>query len=223
MKILAIETSSHACSVALLNEDKVKISHIISPMQQAKLILPMIDELLKSSALTLNDLDAIAYGCGPGGFTGVRIAASVAQGLGFAVKLPIIPISSLAVMAEAAFLERQWRKLLVAVDARADQIYWIEHVTESRVDLRWRRVDREAERARERDACARRDGHRAAERARETGRRHQKRAGRASDADDAQFQFDVACRDCEDAIVRRIRRFAKREVTVQALAENIER
>lgn len=128
MKILAFDTSSSACSVALLNGDKTKILHKISPMQQAKLILSMIDEALASTSLTLDQLDAIAYGCGPGSFTGVRIAASVAQGLSFGRSLPILSISSLAAMAQAAFLERQWTRLLVAVDARTEQLYWSKYV-----------------------------------------------------------------------------------------------
>lgn len=124
MKMLAFDTSAGACSVALLNNDSVKTSHIIVPMQQAKLILPHIQTLLEQSGLTLKDLDAIAYGQGPGSFTGIRIAASVAQGLGYAAGLPIIPVSSLAVLAQTAFLEQQWDKCLVAVDARTEQVYW---------------------------------------------------------------------------------------------------
>lgn len=128
MKILAIDTSSEACSVALLKSDlnasdEIKSLHRIAPMQQARLLLPMIQELLHSSSLMLSDLDAIAYGCGPGSFTGIRIASSVAQGIGLAAQLRIIPISSLAGMAQAAFLKHHWSNLLVAVDARVQQIY----------------------------------------------------------------------------------------------------
>lgn len=124
MKILAFDTSTTACSVALSVGDKIKVLHNIAPMQQASLILPMIHELLTSFSLTVNDLDAIAYGCGPGSFTGIRIASCVAQGIAFAKELPIIRISSLAAIAHAAFLEQQWNKLLVAVDARTEQVYW---------------------------------------------------------------------------------------------------
>jgi tRNA threonylcarbamoyladenosine biosynthesis protein TsaB len=124
LKILAFDTSSSACSVSLQNGHEIKSLHKIAPMQQARLILPAIQELLDSSSLTLNQLDAIAYGCGPGSFTGMRIASSVAQGIGLATKLPIIRISSLAAIAQAAFLERQWTKLLVALDARMEEVYW---------------------------------------------------------------------------------------------------
>ena len=124
MKILALDTSSTACSIAILINDTVKESHQLAPMQQAQLILPMIDELLSSAALKLDQLDAIAFGCGPGSFTGVRIATSVAQGLGFAAKVPLIPISSLAAIAQAAYADLGWKKLLVAIDARVQEIYW---------------------------------------------------------------------------------------------------
>lgn len=124
MKILGFDTSSTACSVALLMDDHISALHKIIPMQQAQSLLPMIEELLLSHKITLNQLDAIAFGCGPGSFTGVRIAASVAQGLAYALELPVIPISSLAALAQAAYQELQWKKLLVAVDARMQEVYW---------------------------------------------------------------------------------------------------
>ena len=128
MKMLAFDTSAGACSVALLNNESVEISHIVAPMQQAKLLLPHIQNLLNQAGLALKDLDAIAYGQGPGSFTGIRIAASVAQGLGYASGLPIVPVSSLAILAQTAFLEEKWDKCLVAVDARTEQVYWAHYV-----------------------------------------------------------------------------------------------
>jgi tRNA threonylcarbamoyladenosine biosynthesis protein TsaB len=127
MKILAFDTSSIACSVALRKDGDIKASHQIAPMQQAKLILPMINELLHSSSLALHELDAIAYGCGPGSFTGIRIATSVAQGLSYASKRPLIRLSSLAVMAQAAFMAGLGSQFLVAVDARTEQVYWAKY------------------------------------------------------------------------------------------------
>src|SRR5471032_2163673 len=105
MKILAIDTSANACSVALLINNETLSSHKVIPMQQAQLILPMIEELLLTANITLNQLDALAFGCGPGSFTGVRIAASVAQGLAVAHDLPVISVSSLQALAQAAFLQ----------------------------------------------------------------------------------------------------------------------
>lgn len=124
MNILTLDTSSTACSLALQKGKELKTLHTIAPMQQAKLILPMIHELLESFALTPEDLDLIAYGGGPGSFTGIRIANSVAQGFGLGAQKPIIRISSLAALAQAAFLEYGHNEVLVAVDARMEQIYW---------------------------------------------------------------------------------------------------
>lgn len=124
MKLLAFDTSSTACSVALMINGKIETDHQVAPMQQAQLILSMIDNLLKKNTVSLNQMDAIAFGCGPGSFTGVRIAASVAQGLGFAVGKPLIPISSLAAIAQSAYQANGWKKLLVAIDARINEVYW---------------------------------------------------------------------------------------------------
>lgn len=124
MKLLALDTSSIACSVALLIQDEIKSIHEIAPMQQAQTILPLIDSILKESNLSLNQLDALAFGCGPGSFTGVRIAASVIQGLGYATHLPLIPVSSLAALAQAAYEDLGWKRLLVGVDARIQEVYW---------------------------------------------------------------------------------------------------
>jgi tRNA threonylcarbamoyladenosine biosynthesis protein TsaB len=137
VRILAFDTSSTACSVALLNSNKQGGDRVISlqkiwPRQQAQLILPMILDLLNASSLILSQLDAIAFGCGPGSFTGVRIASNVAQGIGFAITLPIIRVSSLAAIAQAAYLERGWAKLLVCLDAHMGQVYWAMYQVNSR-------------------------------------------------------------------------------------------
>lgn len=121
--ILAFDTSSSACSVALQQGDIVKSIHQDSPMQQAKLLLPMIQKLLDECSIKLDQINAVAYGCGPGSFTGCRIASSVAQGLGFAANCPLLPISSLAAIAQAAYLSKQWTHLLVALDARVEEVY----------------------------------------------------------------------------------------------------
>lgn len=124
MKILALDTSSISCSVALSINGRVHSRNHVAPKQQAQMILPMIDELLQAENIKLNQLDALAFGCGPGSFTGVRIATSVMQGLGYALKLPLIPVSSLAGLAQAAYTDLGWQQLLVAVDARIQEIYW---------------------------------------------------------------------------------------------------
>jgi tRNA threonylcarbamoyladenosine biosynthesis protein TsaB len=124
MKILALDTSSHVCSVALLNDGKITTRDTTITLKQAQIVLTEIQALLLSENISLNQLDAIAFGTGPGSFTGVRIAASITQGLAYALQLPVIPISSLQAIAYTAFLERQWKNLLVAVDARMDEMYW---------------------------------------------------------------------------------------------------
>lgn len=127
MKILALETSFNACSIALSIAGQSIVLHRVAPMQQASIILPQIREILDENSLDVDDLDAVAYGCGPGSFTGVRIANSVAQGLGFACQKPVIPVSSLAALAQTAYLEYKCPKVLVAVDARMNQLYWAKY------------------------------------------------------------------------------------------------
>lgn len=130
MKLLAFDTSSSACSVAVQHTDdvlsvaKIASLHRILPLKQAQHIIPMIKEVLEMSSLSIQDLTGIAYGCGPGSFTGIRIASCVAQGIGFAANLPLVPISSLAAIAQTALETLQWLKVLVVVDARMDQVYW---------------------------------------------------------------------------------------------------
>lgn len=129
MNILAFDTSSSACSVALYVENsrysgQVFAAHELTPMQHTSVILPMIQSLLDSAGITPDRLDAIAFGCGPGSLTGIRVAASLAQGLAYAHALPVIPVSSLAAAAQAAYMQHGWQRLLVAVDARMNQIYW---------------------------------------------------------------------------------------------------
>lgn len=135
MNILAFDTSSSACSVALyvgegLADGQTYSAHEHAPMQHTSIILPMMQSLLDSAGLKLADLNAIAFGCGPGSFTGIRIAASLAQGLAYANDLPVIPISSLAACAQSAWLEHGWKQLITAVDARMNQVYWCAYQVE---------------------------------------------------------------------------------------------
>lgn len=127
MKVLALETSTTACSIAIQRDDTIFTRHIIAPMQQAKLILPIIDELLQESNLSLQSLDAIAYGAGPGSFTGIRIANSVAQGLGMAANKPVVPVSSLAILAQTVFNQYGAETMFIAIDARMQQLYWAKY------------------------------------------------------------------------------------------------
>ncbi|RJQ48398.1 MAG: tRNA (adenosine(37)-N6)-threonylcarbamoyltransferase complex dimerization subunit type 1 TsaB [Gammaproteobacteria bacterium] len=124
MKLLAVETSSDACSAALLIDSHIEQCFELAPQQHTALILPMVDNLLKQAGLKLGELDALAFGRGPGSFTGVRIAASVVQGLAFGAELPVIPISSLAALAQGMHRVHGVTSVLTAADARMNEVYW---------------------------------------------------------------------------------------------------
>jgi tRNA threonylcarbamoyl adenosine modification protein YeaZ len=124
LKILALDTSGECCSAALLIDDRLAQRNLHAPRRHADLILGMLDDLLQSAGLRLTELDAIAYGCGPGSFTGVRIAAAVAQGIAFGAGLPVIPISTLAATALAASRQSGCRRIACALDARMGEVYW---------------------------------------------------------------------------------------------------
>jgi tRNA threonylcarbamoyladenosine biosynthesis protein TsaB len=124
MKILAIDTATEACSVALLVDDVCQERFELAPRQHTELVLPMVDDLLKSAGLSLTQLDALAFNCGPGSFTGVRVGTSVTQGLAFSANLPVIPVSSLAALAQSAYREQHQSKVLATIDARMNEIYW---------------------------------------------------------------------------------------------------
>lgn len=119
MKILALDTSTEACSVALSADGHIRERFELGA-QHSSLILEMVDEVLAAAALSLANLDALAFGRGPGSFTGLRIGAGVVQGLAFGAGLPVVPVSSLAAMAQG---QRQ-SQVLAAFDARMSQVYW---------------------------------------------------------------------------------------------------
>jgi tRNA threonylcarbamoyladenosine biosynthesis protein TsaB len=124
IKILAIDTSTAACSVALAVGGEICQRHVLAPRQHAQLILPWVESLLAEASLTLGQLDAIAVGRGPGGFTGIRIGVGVAQGLALGADLPIVPVSSLQIIAQTALANFDCKEVLVAQDARMNEVYW---------------------------------------------------------------------------------------------------
>ena len=136
--MLAIDTSTEACSAAVLLPDGQVISRfVLTERSHADLILPMVDEVLRESGLSLAALDGLAFGRGPGGFTGLRIAAGVVQGLAFGAGLKVAPVSSLAAVAYQVRPSPQpspagaregagsaGEGILVCNDARMKELYW---------------------------------------------------------------------------------------------------
>lgn len=122
--LLAIETATDACSCAINRDGVITEKFTLAPQRHADLLLPMIQQLLNETDLSLSDIDAVAFGAGPGGFMGVRIATGVAQGLGFALNRPLIPVSTLQSLAQVAYQATQCADVLAGWDARMSAIYW---------------------------------------------------------------------------------------------------
>ncbi|MCF5864070.1 tRNA (adenosine(37)-N6)-threonylcarbamoyltransferase complex dimerization subunit type 1 TsaB [Aeromonas veronii] len=124
LKILAVDTATEACSAALLVGDKLFSRWEEAPRDHTRKILPMVQAVLEDAGISLSDLDAIAFGRGPGSFTGVRIGISVAQGLAFGAGVPLIGISTLAAMAQGAYRLDGTEQVLTAIDARMNEVYF---------------------------------------------------------------------------------------------------
>jgi len=122
MKLLAIDTATETCSVALLVDDRVIERAADTQRGHADLVLPMVHEVLAESGLTLRQLDGLAYGRGPGAFTGVRIAVGVAQGLAYGAQLATVGVSDLAAVAQQ--FASAGARILVCMDARMSEVYW---------------------------------------------------------------------------------------------------
>jgi tRNA threonylcarbamoyladenosine biosynthesis protein TsaB len=123
VNLLALETSTNACSVALAFEGSIAERHVVQAREHARLLIPMIEELLSERAAALAELDAVVLGNGPGSFIGMRIAASVAQGLAYASGLGIVPVSSLAAIAAEVFATTAANDVAVAQDAHMNEVY----------------------------------------------------------------------------------------------------
>lgn len=124
MKILAIDTSTDACSVALFIDQSVFGRFEVAPRRHTELVLPMAESVLDEGDLKVTDLDAVAFARGPGAFTGLRIAAGVAQGIALGADIPVIPVSTLATLAQALFDQGRVHAAACALDARMGEVYW---------------------------------------------------------------------------------------------------
>jgi tRNA threonylcarbamoyladenosine biosynthesis protein TsaB len=129
--ILAIETSSELASAALLHGDRVFAAESSGVQTHSQTILPMLQTLLAQAGIALGQCDAIAFGAGPGSFTGVRTACGIAQGLAFGAGLPVVPVSTLLAMAQACrdqvAPQQQERDVLCILDARMSEVYWAQY------------------------------------------------------------------------------------------------
>jgi tRNA threonylcarbamoyladenosine biosynthesis protein TsaB len=133
LKILALETSTELCSVALWVDGFVEARDAAAGQRHSELLLPMIDTLLHDCAIEAGDLQAIAFGAGPGSFTGLRIACGIAQGLAFGARLPVVPVGTLLALAQASQAERA----ACCLDARMGDIY---HAAYESVGGEWHAV-----------------------------------------------------------------------------------
>ena len=125
LHVLALDTSTELCSAAVVTRDgRCLLRATLTERSHADLILPMVDEVLAEARLQLQDLDGVAFGRGPGGFTGLRIAAGVIQGLAFGADLKVAPVSSLAAVAFLVTSPAVAGEVLVCNDARMNELYW---------------------------------------------------------------------------------------------------
>lgn len=127
MRILAIDTATEACSVALSDNGSTHAHFELCPREHTQRILPMVQDILTAGGLSLEQLDVLAFGRGPGSFTGVRIGIGIAQGLALGANLPLTGVSTLATMAQGAWRKTGATRVLAAIDARMGEVYWAEY------------------------------------------------------------------------------------------------
>ena len=135
LNILCIDSSTEACSVALLTKDATTYQRFMfAPREHTQKILPTVDDVVKEAKLSLADIDVIAYGQGPGSFTGVRIGISIAQGLAFGLEKKMVGISTLQAMAQQALHnDKQCNSVYAAIDARMGEVYFAHYINENGV------------------------------------------------------------------------------------------
>lgn len=141
-RILALDTATEACSVALWNDGQIYSLFDVCPREHTQRILPMVQQALAENGVALHELDALAFGQGPGSFTGVRIGIGIAQGLALGADLPMIGVSTLVTMAQGAFRRTRATRVFAAIDARMGEVYWAQY--QRAADGQWLGEDSEA-------------------------------------------------------------------------------
>ena len=134
--IAAIETSTELASVALLCGDRLVSRESSGAQTHSMTVLALLQELLREQDITLGQCDALAFGSGPGSFTGVRTACGLAQGLAFGANLPVVPVVTLLAMADAARHQGAGDNMIAVLDARMDEVYWAQY----RFDGQWKTI-----------------------------------------------------------------------------------
>ncbi len=127
LTILALDTCTESCSVALVHGGKVYAEQADAPREHSQRLLPMVDNVLNSANISLKEVALIAYGRGPGSFTGIRICTSMTQGLALGQDLPVVGISTLQAMAQEAMEHHGVTQVVAAIDARMGEVYWGEY------------------------------------------------------------------------------------------------
>jgi tRNA threonylcarbamoyladenosine biosynthesis protein TsaB len=125
--ILAIDTSAELASTTLLIGERVLVRETSGVQTHSQAILPLVQSLLQEAGIVMSQCDAIAFGCGPGSFTGVRTACGIVQGLAFGANLPAIPVVTLLAMAQACRTESGTNDVLAVLDARMGEVYWAQY------------------------------------------------------------------------------------------------
>ncbi|ASG65351.1 tRNA (adenosine(37)-N6)-threonylcarbamoyltransferase complex dimerization subunit type 1 TsaB [Idiomarina piscisalsi] len=133
--LLAIDTSTENCSVALVHDGKLTTRDIESPREHSQKLLPFVEEVLDSAGVSLGNLDGLVVGAGPGSFTGVRIGVSMAQGLAFSADLPVYPVCSLQALAQQAIRKNDVAGVVACIDARMGEVYYALYANENGVAL----------------------------------------------------------------------------------------
>ncbi|QYJ80902.1 tRNA (adenosine(37)-N6)-threonylcarbamoyltransferase complex dimerization subunit type 1 TsaB [Shewanella aegiceratis] len=129
LSLLALDTCTEFCSVALQYQGQVFAREADAPREHSQRLLPMVQEVLQEAGIELSKVDVIAYGRGPGSFTGIRICTSMTQGLALGQDLPVVGISTLAAMAQAAIEIKGATQVATAIDARMGEIYYGEYLS----------------------------------------------------------------------------------------------